>query len=77
MESIRKGFNSNGTGGNGYDAVLPKRAYPYGKNIDLSKFKKPVEFSYKALLDLQNANPYHNFPNSLATGKKYKTNQVF
>ena len=77
MESIKRGFNSNGSGGNGYDAVPAQRAYPYGKGLDLNKFKKPVQFSLEALLDLQKSNPYHNFPNSLATGKKYKTNQVF
>lgn len=77
MESIRKNFSSIGTGGNGYNAVPALRAYPYGKNIDLNKFKKPLDFSNENLLNLQMSNPYFNFPNSLATGKKYKTNQVW
>lgn len=70
MESIR-------VGGNAYNALPVFKAYPYGKNVDMSIFRKPMDFSNENLLKLQMSNPYFNFPNSLAVGKKFKTNQVF
>jgi hypothetical protein len=70
MESIR-------IGGNGYNALPVFKAYPYGKNVDMSLYEKPLEFSNENLLKLQLSNPYFNFPNCLAVGKKYKTDQVY